>query len=127
MVRQKRKVHEMHLDYAGGSSSHVTVSELAASGIDEKDELSSMPHLKPGTFALPLDCMQGPLDMSHVLGCQHGSGSCTDTVFSPCTHRCSVALIAVVGAREGRVCMKVCSQVSIALFKKASVHRCVHN
>ena len=69
MVRQKRKVHEMHSNNAGGSSSHVTVSELAASGIDEKDELSSMPHLKPGKCAPPLDCMQGPQDISHVFGC----------------------------------------------------------
>lgn len=69
MVRQKRKVHEMHLNNAGGSSSHVTMSELAASGIDEKDELSSMPHLKPGSFAPPLDCMQGLQDISHVFGC----------------------------------------------------------
>ena len=55
----------------------------------------------------------------------HGSGSCTDTAISLCTHRCSVALIAVVGVREGRASMQVHSQVS--LFQQSSVHRCVHN
>lgn len=61
------------------------------------------------------------------LDARHGSGSCTDTVISLCTHRCSVALTAVVGVREGRASMQVHSQVSIALFKQPSVHRCVHN
>ena len=46
-----------------------------------------------------------------------GSGSYTDTVFCLCSHRCSVALIAVVGVQEGRATMQASSQVSIAIFK----------
>ena len=37
----------------GASSSQVTVSEFTASGIDEVDELSSLPHLKPGELHRP--------------------------------------------------------------------------
>ncbi|CAL5219874.1 g1794 [Coccomyxa viridis] len=42
----KRTLSEL----GGASSSQVTVSEFTASGIDEVDELSSLPHLKPGVF-----------------------------------------------------------------------------